>query len=217
MGDLRRPRGDRVRAAGARREGCDRARLRHRVHLGPLGTPWRPPCRGRHHTGPARDRAGDAARVRARIPADRGGRGRDRPWATVAPTSSSPSTARRSGSIPTAGSRRRRGSFGRAASSSSCATRRSDPLLARRGPAGRRAARPAAVRAAPSRLRDEPSSSTSATATGSGSCEPTASKSSTSSSFRRHRTPRRTRTTTLSPRIGRENWPAEEIWKARKR
>ena len=79
MGDLGVPESRAVRAAGLDGKdvvelGCGTAYI-----SAWLAAAGRPPGRGRHHPGPARDRAGDAARVRARIPADRGGRGRDRP------------------------------------------------------------------------------------------------------------------------------------------
>ena len=81
--------------------------------------------RGRRHAGAARDGAPPACRDRDRVPARRGRR-RPRPASpTGASTWSCPNTAPRSGSIRTAGSRRRRGCSGRAAASSSSATRRS--------------------------------------------------------------------------------------------
>ena len=178
--------------------------------------PRRPSGRRRHHARAARDGAGDAARVRARVPADRGGRGRDRPARRL----------RRPRRL-----RVRRVDLGRSlpldpgGGAAAAAGRRArlpaqldarDPLLARRRRAGRRAARPAAVRPAPRRLAGTASSSTSPTATGSASSATTASRSSTSSSSRRPNRPRRTSTTTSSPPTGRRKWPAEEIWRARK-
>ena len=161
-----------------------------------LGAAWRAAGRGRHHTGPARDRAGDAARVRARVPADRGGRGRDRPLADALRRPRRLRVRRLDlvRSLPL-------DPGGGAAAAAGRRARLPAQLDARRssarptGPAGRRAARPSrssgCTASTAGRRHDRvpprprrPGSSC--------SCEPTASTSSTWSSFRRHRTPRRT-------------------------
>ena len=63
----------RVRARRAarrpRRPGRDRARLRHRLRVGLARPPRRAAGRHRQLAGPARDRPGAPARVRARVPA----------------------------------------------------------------------------------------------------------------------------------------------------
>ena len=169
--------------------------------------------RGRHHTGAARDRAADAAR-RARVPADRGGRGGCAAGRRLVDLALSEYGAS-IWSIPTAGSRRRRGSCGRAASSSSCATRRSRSSARPRRPA--RDAAEAAARAAPPRL---------------GGRRQTEFQLAHGDLFKLLREPglRRPRPG-RAPRAGRgedaayyvsdadwaKKWPWEEIWRARKR
>ena len=144
LGHLAGPRGRGARAAGRGRQGRRRARLRDGVLLR-LARPARARASigRRRHAGAARDRARDAGEVRPRVPAGRGERrGRAAPGRSRS-TSSSPSTARRSGPTRTSGSRRPRGCCGRAASSSSSSTATLLVLcLPRAGdPAGRAASR----------------------------------------------------------------------------
>ena len=81
--------------------------------------------RRRRHAGAARDRAPDGGRVRARARVRRSERRGDRAAGRELRPRASRSTARRSGATRRSGSPRRRGCCGRAATSSSCATRRS--------------------------------------------------------------------------------------------
>ena len=114
---------------GRRRQGRGRARLRHRATSPPgsRAAGARPSAstsrrRSSRRRGRCRSRPGSSSRSSRRT--------RPRPCRcrTRASTSSSPSTARASGSTRTAGSPRRLGCSGPAASSSSSATRRSSIL-----------------------------------------------------------------------------------------
>ena len=60
------------RPPGRRRQGCDRARLRHGLLLGVACASGRATRRGGHHAGAARDRAADAGRDGHRVRAARG-------------------------------------------------------------------------------------------------------------------------------------------------
>ena len=218
VGDARRARArarDARRRRGPRR---GRARLRDGIRLG-LARPARrarrrrrPDARAARHGAPA------AGAARALVPARRGERGgraaagrvvrprrlRVRREHLVRPRS----VGGRGGAAPPPGRRARVPRQRDAA----------DAHLSRRGSCrSRRRGAPAAVfRNAPLRMgrRRSASTSTSATATGSGCSAATASRSSGWSSCG---TRGGTRDATSSSRpSGRERWPAEEMWKARK-
>ena len=127
-----------------RRQGRRRARLRHRLLLRLAGPARCAAGRRRRHARSARD--GSAAARPRPGSSSRCSRRTRRTCRCRTPPSTwrSRSTARRSGATPTAGSRRRRGCSGPAASSSSCATRRSRCSAA----GARRLARDAAAAAA---------------------------------------------------------------------
>ena len=138
---------------------------------------------------------------------------------TRASTSSCPSTAPRSGSTRTGGSRRRRGCSVRAAGSSSSATRRSPSSATPRKRTRRRPTACSGRSAACTGSSGSPKASSSISGTGTGSiCSVrTASRSSGSRSSTRPRTrvehPYYTGTTLEWA----QRWPAEEVWAARKR
>ena len=99
----------------SRRQGHDRARLRHRLRVGVARPARRASGRHRQLRAAARHRPPAPGGARHRVPADprqRRGRAVSR---TPASTSRSRSTAPRSGPIRTPGSRKRRASCGRAA------------------------------------------------------------------------------------------------------
>ena len=203
------------RAARRRREGRRRARLRHRLLLRLAGPSGRAAGRRRRHARAARDGPAPAGGDRYRVPAARGERGGGSAAGRFVRPRPSRSTAPRSGATPTAGSRRRHGCSGRAASSSSCATRRS-PCSVRRSTAGTRRCSGRSVGSTGSTGRTTgrrvPPAARRAL---SRCCERPASTFSTSRSSTRPTTPRRPSTTTRI-RIG-GSWPGEEIWRARRR